>query len=69
MLTGFIVLVERERELGFISEGVEFLSCTESNFRARIVFSCLRDWSFFFASKSFEKVEIFCCGWRVFFSQ
>ena len=69
MLTGFIVLVERERELGFISEGVEFLSCTESNFRARI-FSCLGDWSsFFFASRRVDKVEIFCFGWRVFFSQ
>ena len=67
ILRGFIVLVERESWV-FISEGVEFLSCTESNFRARIVFSCLGDWSFFFASRRVEKVEIFLFWLETFFS-
>ena len=63
-----IFFVETKRELGFIYEGVEFLSCTESNFRERIVLSCLRDWSFFFASRRVELVEMgFCFVWMFFF--
>ena len=60
--------VETKKELGFICEGVEFPFFTESTFRERIVLSCLRDWSFFFASRRAEKVEMgFCFVWMFFF--
>ena len=51
ILRGFIVLVQRESVRGcwVLSLRVfEFLSCTEWIFLERIVFCCLRDWSFLF---------------------
>ena len=55
MLTGFIVLVERERESWVLSLTVSSFFLVQSRIFVREFFSCLGDWSFLFSLK----VEIF----------